>query len=152
METKYPFTTAGMEGLTAELYALPQPHLLIKSNALKSDFKLFMNDHFDFSASQQNDLAQLSASDAVYLGAISGYKLEHRLPIVLIKPERPASRSEEEDDYYKIVRTDDETEIEEEEEDEGGDGGNDGGGEGRKTKSRERVTGTLTIEIIYRPK
>jgi len=148
MQTKYPFTTAGMEGLTAELYALPQPQLLIKANALKSDFKLFMSDHFDFSPEQQNDLAQLSASDAVYLGAISGYKLEHRLPIVLIKPERPASRGTEEDDYYKIVRTEDLNAIEEEEEDEGG--GN--GGEGRSAQSRERVTGTLTIEIIYEPK
>lgn len=85
--SKFPLTTAGVQDLINQLYALPQPELQIEANAVGSDFRLWVKTHFDLSATQEEYLEKIDQQwidDASYS---TKRFLENRLNIEFYKDE-----------------------------------------------------------------
>ena len=91
---KQPLQPEGLENLLGQLYALPDPELLLKAAAIAADFRTWIASHFVLSTQQLNFLAALDnrfvASSAIYCSDF----VQRRLPIVLLK----TNPEEEEED------------------------------------------------------
>jgi len=95
MSTLYPLTTGGVQDLMNELYALPQPDLQLEANAIGSDFRQWVKNHFELSESQEEYLDYIDESWVEDAATESKHFLENRLLIALYKDQ--ARRSEDKD-------------------------------------------------------
>lgn len=104
---KLPLTTAGVQELMNDLYALPQVELQLEANAIGADFPLWIKSHFELRESQSAYLDQIDEMWINDAATESKYFLENRLPISLNKI-LPLRRGEDEEDSDrgKLLRLD----------------------------------------------
>jgi len=95
MSRSFPLTTAGVQDLMNELYALPQPELQLEADAIGADFRLWIKKHFELSETQ---IQYLDGIDQRWINTAaeeSKYFLENRLPIGLYKEQAISSNEED---------------------------------------------------------
>jgi hypothetical protein len=101
---KFPFSQTGFEALRAKLYALPNPLLHAKAEEIRVDFPAFILDSFELEPPQIVFFSNLHADTIYFMASTVSLALRNRLPINLIKEEKPANRSAGDPPIYKIVR------------------------------------------------
>ena len=93
--SKFPLTTAGVQDLMNELYALPQSELQLEADAIGADFRLWVKNHFELSETQ---IVYLDGIDERWVNdaaEATKHFLENRLPIGFFKAQ--AKKSEDGD-------------------------------------------------------
>jgi hypothetical protein len=85
MTRLFPLTTAGVQELINELYAMSDPELQLEANAIGADFRLWIKSHFELSATQIQYLDQIDERWINDAAVNSKYFLENRLPIAFNK-------------------------------------------------------------------
>lgn len=94
-----PFSQTGVDQKLTELYSLSDPLLQEQADSIKSDFRSWLTDAFDFSPEQ---LSYLNGMDLAWLdqaGANAAQGIIYRLPVILYPPEPEPPHSS------KYVRT-----------------------------------------------
>ena len=86
---KQPFDPNGLQQLLAELYALPPAELTAQSQALMTDPKTWIQDHFLLDPTQQAFLDQLPVATLAFLGDQGSFAIANSLPITLIQKGNP---------------------------------------------------------------
>jgi len=138
---KYTFTPNGLQRLLVFLYGLPDHELQAEAEALRLNFRAWMILYFEFSPSQILYLEQMEDVLTRYFGTVCGFYVGARWPITSIKEDgaalgRSAGAAERAGDppVWKIVRSEDVLNPD----------------NARAAGDAEpRVTGQLTIEIVY---
>lgn len=85
MTRLFPLTTAGVQELINELYAMPDPELQLEADAIGANFRMWVKSHFELSATQIQYLDQIDERWITNAATESKYFFENRLPIALIK-------------------------------------------------------------------
>lgn len=93
--SKFPLTTAGVQDLMNELYALPQSELQLEADAVGADFRLWVKNHFELSETQIVHLDGIDERWVNDAAESTKHFLENRLPIGFFKEQ--AKKSEDGD-------------------------------------------------------
>lgn len=86
----YPLTAQGVADQLEELYALSNPDLADEADAIQTDFRTWIVDHFTLSSAQLTYLAGMAQKDVEYFGQQCAFCFIHRLNISLVYPAPPA--------------------------------------------------------------
>lgn len=78
-----PLTPTGVQDKIDELYALSDPALQIEAESIRSDFRPWMNTHFDLTPSQETYLDSLPDDFVHPLACNTSAAVMFRLPITL---------------------------------------------------------------------
>lgn len=84
--SQQPFTPAGVQAKTAELYALSDQMLLAEANAVRADLRAWLNVNFILNTAQVNYIAAMDQHFINYTAANVGMALQFRLNITLVAP------------------------------------------------------------------
>jgi len=82
---KQSLTTSGVANKQEELFALEQHHLDIEAQALITDFRVWISNHFELSSSEQGYLASADQNFIRLLSSVVFVGVRNRLPIVFSK-------------------------------------------------------------------
>ncbi|RZJ86385.1 MAG: hypothetical protein EOO20_18420 [Chryseobacterium sp.] len=94
---KHEFSPEGLSELLRQLYQLPDPQLRQEAAAVSADFRGWLKSNFNLAESQIIFLDALSNEFIAMAVIKSGYFIQNRLPIVLIKATTAGARSETQD-------------------------------------------------------
>ncbi|WP_316762049.1 hypothetical protein [Pedobacter aquatilis] len=86
---KLPFSPQGVQDLLSQIYALPQAQLQQEAAAASANFRLWLSENFELTTSQ---LAYLNSIDNAFIAIAAAevsFFIAGRLPIILIKEEKP---------------------------------------------------------------
>lgn len=89
---KQPFTPDGAAAKIAELYALPDPALLIQADLIRSDYRGWIEDNFLLDASQVTYLAGVDDVFIAYIAQQLGMAVQNRLDVTLETPLASSAR------------------------------------------------------------
>lgn len=79
-----PMTPAGVQAKQTELYALSDPDLKTQADTIHSDFRTWMKDNFNLSASQEDYLDSLPEDFVHPVACNTSSAVAFRLPITLV--------------------------------------------------------------------
>ena len=82
---KQSFTPTGLQQLLAQIYALSPVDIATQSQALMTDPKTWIQDHFLLNAHQQHFLDHLPVATLAFLGDQGSFAIANHLPITLIQ-------------------------------------------------------------------
>jgi len=94
---KHEFSPEGLSELLRQLYQLPDPQLRLEAAAVSADFRGWLKGNFNLAESQIIFLDALSNEFIAMAAVKSGYFIQNRLPIVLIKATTTGARTETQD-------------------------------------------------------
>ena len=99
--TKRPLTPTGVSAVVTELYALPTESLLIEADAVATDFRLWLIEHFELTPKQETFIMHgLQAAFIDFVQARLPFVFLNRLPISYTVLGR---LPEDDDDWGKII-------------------------------------------------
>ncbi len=97
MMEKYPFDSAGVQTLLAELYALPDPSLEFEAHDARTQFGSWLRRHFDFNAAQTAYVIGLDPTFSDLAGDLVAFHIGHRFPIELTVQGEPDDDDDDDD-------------------------------------------------------
>ncbi|MEJ5996597.1 hypothetical protein WG904_19370 [Pedobacter sp. Du54] len=83
---KFPFTSEGAAELFDQIFALPDPQLQVEAQAIASDFKSWVANHFYLSESQTEFLNQIDSNFIAIAAEETSNFVSMRKMVHLIKP------------------------------------------------------------------
>lgn len=81
--TQEPFTAAGVQAKTTELYALSSTDLNTQVGLINSDFKSWISDNFILNSTQQTYLDGIGAQFMSYATSLTAFAVANKLDISL---------------------------------------------------------------------
>jgi len=85
-----PFTPAGVQAKTKELYALSDADLQRQADLIDADFRSWITANFTLDSKQSAFLSGMDAKFASYCGTTTSAAVGHRLPVTITYPAPPS--------------------------------------------------------------